>query len=246
MNELALFAGVGGGILGGKLLGWRTICAVEKDSYAASVLVARQNDGSLEPFPVWDDVRTFDGGPWSGIVDVVSGGFPCQDISAGGSVHGYTKGVEGGGEADCGERWQELLARFNQDSCLWKTAQCLQAEDFQESYQTFPKWGIMRNGELWGLTYSKPRIAGNGCGFLPTPVASEWKDKAKASVLRKLDRGGRLARRICSLWNLSESTKVAVNPRFSEWMMGWPIGWTELKPLETDKFRLWQATHGGF
>ena len=69
MNELALFAGVGGGILGGKLLGWRTICAVEKDPYAASVLVARQNDGSLEPFPIWDDVRTFDGGPWSGIVD---------------------------------------------------------------------------------------------------------------------------------------------------------------------------------
>jgi hypothetical protein len=29
MNELALFAGAGGGILGGHLLGWRTVCAVE-------------------------------------------------------------------------------------------------------------------------------------------------------------------------------------------------------------------------
>ncbi len=44
MNELALFAGAGGGILGGKLLGWRTVCAVEWDAYAASVLVARQNE----------------------------------------------------------------------------------------------------------------------------------------------------------------------------------------------------------
>jgi DNA (cytosine-5)-methyltransferase 1 len=90
MNELALFAGAGGGILGGKLLGWRTVCAVEHDAYAASVLVARQNDGCLEPFPVWDDVRTFDGKPWRGIVGVVSGGFPCTDISAAGKGAGIT------------------------------------------------------------------------------------------------------------------------------------------------------------
>ena len=61
MNELALFAGAGGGILGGKLLGWRTVCAVEWEPYAASVLAARQNDGLLPTFPIWDDVQTFDG-----------------------------------------------------------------------------------------------------------------------------------------------------------------------------------------
>lgn len=88
MNELALFAGAGGGILGGHLLGWRTVCAVEYDSYAAAVLCQRQNDGFLPAFPIWDDVRTFDGRPWRGIVDVVSGGFPCQDISAAGTGAG--------------------------------------------------------------------------------------------------------------------------------------------------------------
>ena len=88
MNELALFAGAGGGILGGKLLGWRTVCAVEWEPYPASVLCARQNDGLLPPFPIWDDVQTFDGKPWRGIVDVVSGGFPCQDISAAGKGDG--------------------------------------------------------------------------------------------------------------------------------------------------------------
>ena len=88
MNELALFAGAGGGILGGHLLGWRTVCAVEYNTYAASVLLARQNDGMLPPFPIWDDVRTFDGRPWAGIVDVISGGFPCQDISAAGKGAG--------------------------------------------------------------------------------------------------------------------------------------------------------------
>lgn len=90
MNELALFAGAGGGILGGLLLGWRTVCAVERDAYAASVLLARQNDGTLTPFPVWDDVCTFDGRPWRGIVDVVSGGFPCQDISVAGKGAGLS------------------------------------------------------------------------------------------------------------------------------------------------------------
>ena len=91
LRELALFAGGGGGILGGKLLGWQTVCAVEWDAYAAGVLVARQNDGILAPFPIWDDVQQFDGKPWRGRVDVVSGGFPCQDIS----VAGKGAGIDG-------------------------------------------------------------------------------------------------------------------------------------------------------
>ncbi len=98
MNELALFAGAGGGILGGKLLGWRTVCAVEWNAYASSVLLARQNDGLLPPFPIWDDVQTFDGNPWRGSVDVVSGGFPCQDISAAGKgagINGARSGMWG-------------------------------------------------------------------------------------------------------------------------------------------------------
>jgi DNA (cytosine-5)-methyltransferase 1 len=88
MNELALFAGHGGGILGGLLLGWRTVCAVEIDAAARQRLMARQDDGSLRPFPIWDDVRTFDGKPWAGLVDVISGGFPCQDISVAGKGAG--------------------------------------------------------------------------------------------------------------------------------------------------------------
>ena len=94
MNELALFAGAGGGILASHILGWRTVCAVEINDHARSVLLARQNDGILGPFPVWDDITTFDGKPWSGVIDVVSGGFPCVDISIARAMWGRD-GIEG-------------------------------------------------------------------------------------------------------------------------------------------------------
>ena len=88
MNELHLFAGAGGGILGGQLLGHTTVCAVEIEEYPRRVLLQRQRDGVLPKFPIWDDVCTFDGKPWRGTVDVICGGFPCQDISAAGKGTG--------------------------------------------------------------------------------------------------------------------------------------------------------------
>ena len=88
MNELHLFAGSGGGILGGLLLGHKPICAVEWDKDARDKLIQRQKDGCLPRFPIWDDVSTFDGKPWKGIADIVCGGFPCQDISPAGQRKG--------------------------------------------------------------------------------------------------------------------------------------------------------------
>ena len=48
-------------------------------------------NGLLPPFPIWSGVCSFDGRPWRGLVDVVSGGFPCQDIA----VCGLGAGIEG-------------------------------------------------------------------------------------------------------------------------------------------------------
>jgi DNA (cytosine-5)-methyltransferase 1 len=82
MNELALCAGSGGGLLASEILGFRTLCAVELDWYCRCVLVQRQNDRVFRSnFPIWDDLRTFDGRPWRGIIDIVTGGFPCQAFS---------------------------------------------------------------------------------------------------------------------------------------------------------------------
>jgi DNA (cytosine-5)-methyltransferase 1 len=82
MNELALFAGVGGGMLGTQELGIRTLCAVELDSFRRCVLVQRQNERHIRSaFPIWDDIRTFDGEAWRGRIEFISGGFPCQAFS---------------------------------------------------------------------------------------------------------------------------------------------------------------------
>ena len=88
VRELHLFSGAGGGILGGMLLGHVPVCAVELDKYCRKSLLQRQRDGHLPWFPIWDDITTFDGKPWRGLVDVVCGGFPCQDISAAGKGAG--------------------------------------------------------------------------------------------------------------------------------------------------------------
>ena len=88
--------GGGGSVLAGKLIGWRTVCAVEVNAGARQIMLNRQRDGVLEQFPIWDDARTFDGMPWRGSVDVITGGFPCQDISqcgAGAGIAGKRSGL---------------------------------------------------------------------------------------------------------------------------------------------------------
>lgn len=84
LRELHLFAGAGGGILAGKLLGHRCVGAVEINPYCQQVLKERQQDGTFETFPIENDVVTFDGKPWRRNVDVVCGGFPCQPWSSAG------------------------------------------------------------------------------------------------------------------------------------------------------------------
>jgi DNA (cytosine-5)-methyltransferase 1 len=91
LRTLHLFAGAGGGVLADMLLGHQPVCAVEINYYCQQVLAQRQKDGLLPWFPIFADVKDFDGKPWRGIVDVVSGGFPCQDISSA----GRGAGIEG-------------------------------------------------------------------------------------------------------------------------------------------------------
>ncbi len=111
MNELGLFAGAGGGLLAGQhLLGHRTVCYVERDPYCIDVLKARIRDGVLDDAPIDDDVRTFDGKPWRGKVDIVSAGFPCQPFS-----------IAGKQQADLDERnlWPDTVRIIREVQPAW-------------------------------------------------------------------------------------------------------------------------------
>ena len=245
MNELALFAGAGGGILGGHLLGWRTVCAVEIEDYPRRVLLQRQADGFLPRFPIWDDVRTFDGKPWKGKVDVISGGFPCQDISIAG----------GGGEdlmvqdQDYGAKWQGSFAKYDPNTHSLKTHQCLLFEDSTESCVILPRWGLMQDGECWEQMTLVQTMKEKESGLLqkyPTPSASDGTRGTMPNWV-PIRPSGHPAQ-----YPLNQALRDLTgiigkpNPIFVEWLMGWPMQWTDLKPLEMDKFHLWQQQHGEY
>jgi len=240
MNELALFAGAGGGILGGHLLGWRTVCAVEWEPYAACVLAARQNDGILPPFPIWDDIQTFDGRPWRGIVDVVSGGFPCQDISAA----GRGAGIEG----ERSGMWREMarvVGEVRPRYVYIENSPMLIARGGQELLQILPRSGITLSGTLWERQTLVLRTSETESGLLQsekwaTPDANMGKrgyqnpqnlHKSKHQIT------------VNDLAMLRYGIKK-LNSTLCEYLMGWPLGWTDLKPLEMDKFQQWQQQHG--
>lgn len=95
LRSLHLFAGAGGGLLADLILGHEPIGYVEIDDYCQRVIASRIKDGILPEAPIFGDIRAFNSegfaGAYTGLVDIISGGFPCQDIS----VAGKGKGIDG-------------------------------------------------------------------------------------------------------------------------------------------------------
>ena len=110
MRHLSLFTGAGGSEWVARRLGWETVAAVEFNPYCQAVLKARQDDGSFPVFPIYSDVRAFEGCPWRGRVDVVSGGFPCQPFSRAGLSRG---------EDDSRNMWPDTMRVINEVEPEW-------------------------------------------------------------------------------------------------------------------------------
>jgi hypothetical protein len=160
---------------------------------------------------------------------------------------------------DFGKKWLELSVRYDHDTHSWRTHRCLFDEDLLQSSVTLPKWGMMRHGVLFRLRPAEHPIKENESGLwlstptasmtkrsekfregrLPTPqefatpTARDWKDNGKSPA--------ELAR---NSETLASQAGGKLNPNWVEWLMGWPVGWTDCDVLAMDKFQSWQQQHG--
>ena len=153
-------------------------------------------------------------------------------------------------EVDSGERWGGLLARLDPDTSVWRTPQCSLIMDSIECLEIFPNWGLMQNGVLWEQTPLVRPTEGKDFGWLPTPVASDYMTgklngiefRNKRFIRTSLTSGTEFGAKLADAFRLM--TTKALPPNFSEWMMGLPIGWTDLKGAEMDKSQNVQHLHG--
>ena len=138
---------------------------------------------------------------------------------------------------ECGGRWQGLLARYDPSTHSLRTVQCSLLEDLNECLQTWPKWGSMQNGECFQQPMWEQTISEKEYGLLhketwPTPVARDYKDTGTKEALSRA-KANRSSPGVALI--IGAELGGSLNPTFSEWLMGWPLEWTDLKPLEMDK-----------
>lgn len=116
-----------------------------------------------------------------------------------------------------------------------------------------PTLGAMAKYDLWPT----PTVHGNynrkgsspqsGDGLatmvrkFPTPTVAMVKGSSGGALTRKSGRSRENDRLDYAIEGDAENGRL--NPMWVEWLMGWPLGWTELQPLEMGKFREWQQQH---
>ena len=105
-KHLSICSGIGAIDLGlQSALGIKSVGYIERDAFAASILMARMEEQALDVAPIWDDLESFDSTAWSGCVDIISAGIPCQPFSYAGKHTGTED-----------ERWLwPDIHRINQD-----------------------------------------------------------------------------------------------------------------------------------
>jgi len=166
-------------------------------------------------------------------------------------------------DLECGVTWRESLAKYDPDTSMWKTVHSSLLEDSIEFSGTWPRWGLMQDGVSYQQQTLVRRIKETGFGSWPTPIAQDAKhsgyapsgpgkaDKLLYAVVKwptptahNAKEGAYPAEFTRNTPTLSAQAGGMLNPTWVEWLMGWPLGWTDLKPLATDKYQQWQQQHG--
>jgi hypothetical protein len=167
-------------------------------------------------------------------------------------------------EAECGKKWQGSFAKYDQNMSMWKTPQCSFIEDSVWFLDSWPRWGLMRHGECWehqtlelNITEREFGLLPDGVNFFHTPTTGKDGGSNSRKALKKRKEaiwptpttptgGGNAGGSGAHKNAIKNGTYIpsSINPNLYEWLMGWPQGWTDLKPLETDKCHKWLLLHG--
>jgi hypothetical protein len=136
------------------------------------------------------------------------------------------------------------LQRFS-----WKTRQCSLFGGLMPFCGIWPKWGSMRNGACSGVTTPIKTACEKGCSYLPAAQASDgqkWYVVKPTSAKRRYSDGRQemVIHAVAAAKGFPAWNRYVANPPFWEALMGWPIGWTDLRPLATDKIQQWLNSHG--
>ena len=208
-------------------------------------------------------------------------------------------------DQECGEKWHASFVKYDQDSSSWRTHQCSLLGDLDEFSETWPQWGLMRNGECWEQRMLEQTIRGTEFGLSPNGVDSfhtpnttgldggsnsrkalkkrketwptpdancgqrvtqlNWTSKRKSghsaqytinqAVRDKMfptptahnsKEGNYPSEQNRNTPSLATYAGGKLNQMWVEWLMGWPLGWTDLKPLEMGKSLCVQLQHGEY
>jgi len=136
----------------------------------------------------------------------------------------------------------DLLKKSNLSISLPKILRSYELGDLEQSSKGFPLWGIMHGGVVSEVLQSVRITRERDSGYLPTVLATDW--KGGTTAIRK-DTG----KQRIDQWRDYVKVKYSLtypHPTHSELRMGWPEGWTDLKPLEMGKYRKWLRSHGQF
>ena len=151
--------------------------------------------------------------------------------------------------ADFGTKCTGSFAKYDHATSSWRTSQRCFFEGLEPFSETWPRWGLMRDGECLELPTLEARNPGSAFGLWPTLKASDAGQYSRnyAYFVRRQ----KVAPDLPVIVALNTPPTPLgyygkINPAWAEWLMGWPTGWTAYGALETDKTLEPPPKHGDF